>query len=106
MSNKEELFNEQIKENELSIEFKYFKLFFSDEIIELFAKSSNDYYRQTLIDKYGADYENKIMTLCSKQRNKLYEYFYITRGIRKYDILLFTITIIFYQLKMEFLLLF
>ena len=30
--NKEEIFNEQIKEDELSLEFKYFKLFFSDEI--------------------------------------------------------------------------
>ena len=86
---KEELFNEQIKENELSLEFKYFKLFFSDNIIELFAKESNEYYRHSLIDKYGADYENKILSVCSKQRNKLYEYFYITRGIRKYDILLF-----------------
>ena len=88
--NKEELlFNEQIKEEELSVELKYFKLFFSDEIIELFAKESNNYYRSILIDKYGVDYENKIMSLNSKQRNKMYEYFYITRGIRKYDILLF-----------------
>jgi hypothetical protein len=89
MINKEDIFNEQIKENELSVEFKYFKLFFSDEIIELFSKASNEYYRQSLIDEYGADYENKILQLCSKQRNKLYEYFYITRGIRKYDILLY-----------------
>ena len=89
MISKEDIFNEQIKENELSVEFQYFKLFFSDEIIELFSKASNEYYRQSLIDKYGTDYENKILQLCSKQRNKLYEYFYITRGIRKYDILLY-----------------
>ena len=70
-------------------ELDIFQLFFSDEIIKLLVQESNNYYQKILIEKYGSDYKNLILSQESKNSNNKYLFYFVTRGISKEDILAF-----------------
>jgi len=67
-------------------EYQYFRLLFSDEILDLLVEESNNYYQKVLIEKYGCDYRKIIL---SKTSFNTYPYLYVTKGISKDDILAF-----------------
>ena len=78
---KKDILNE---DNDLLSELGFFKLLFSDEILDLLSEATNEYYRKTLIENYGQDYKKLIL---SKESTSSYEYYYVTKGISKEDIL-------------------
>jgi len=71
---------------EVMNEYQYFKLLFSDEIIDLLVEESNNYYQKVLLEKYGPDYRKIIL---SKTTFNTYPYLYVTKGITRDDILAF-----------------
>ena len=89
MAKQEQGLDQKIKGKELETELDYFQLFFNDEILDLFVEESNNYYSKLLRDKYGSDFKNVILTSCNNHPNKAYQYYYVTRGITKKDILTF-----------------
>ena len=85
--NTEENYESQIIESiQASNKYEYFKLFFSDEIIDYFVSESNDYYEKILKNKYGNDFKQKIFELNSYN---IYPYLYLAKGITKDDITCF-----------------
>ena len=67
-------------------EYDYFRLLFSDEIVDLLVEESNNYYKAQLIEKYGREFREKILSTGSTSS---YQYLYVTKGIGKEDILAF-----------------
>ena len=67
-------------------EYDYFRLLFSDEIVDLLVEESNNYYKTQLIEKYGREFREKILATGSTSS---YQYLYVTKGIGKEDILAF-----------------
>ena len=61
-------------------------MLFSDEIVELLAEESNNFYCKMLKERYGEDYRNIIL---SKKSTGTLSYLYLTRGISKEDIMAF-----------------
>ena len=84
----EEIYEPQINENvgELLNEYTCFKLMFTDEILEFFVKESNIYYEKILKEKFGDNYKEIIF---AKNSYNTYPYLYITKGIKKEDIIAF-----------------
>ena len=84
----EEIYEPQINENveELLNEYTCFKLMFTNEILEFFVKESNIYYEKFLKEKFGDNYKEIIFT---KNSYNTYPYLYITKGIKKEDIIAF-----------------
>ena len=67
----------------------YFRLFFNDEILDLFVEESNHYFTEILKEKYGNDFKNIVLSMNKEKLAKNYAYYYVTRGISKNDILTF-----------------
>ena len=67
----------------------YFRLFFNDEILDLFVEESNHYFTEILKEKYGNDFKNIVLSLNKEKLQKNYAYYYVTRGITKDAILTF-----------------
>ena len=67
----------------------YFRLFFNDEILDLFVEESNHYFTEILKEKYGNDFKNIVLSMNKEKLAKNYAYYYVTRGISKEDILTF-----------------
>ena len=67
-------------------EFYYFQLLFSNEILDLLVEETNNFYKKQLLDKYGEDYKNIVL---SERLTASYPYLYVTQGISKEDILAF-----------------
>ena len=90
----DESLDEQVKnqiDEELGIktelnELQCFQLFFSDKIINSLVQESNNYYKKILIEKYGTNYMEIIL---SKNSFGTYPFLYVTRGISREDILAF-----------------
>ena len=59
---------------------------FTDEILEFVVKESNIYYEKILKEKFGDNYKEIIFT---KNSYNTYPYLYITKGIKKEDIIAF-----------------
>jgi len=74
------------EENNKLNEYDYFRLLFSDDIIDLLVEESNNYYKNVLIEKYGNNYREVIL---SKRSFNSYQYLFVTKGIKKEDILAF-----------------
>ena len=49
-------------EMESNNECNYFRLFFSDEILDFFVKESNEYYTNILINKFGNNFKEIILS--------------------------------------------
>ena len=49
--------------NEIDImnEFEYFKLFFTDNILELLSRESNEFYQLVIKERYGNNYKYIIL---------------------------------------------
>lgn len=83
----EENYEYQINEEiQASNENEYFKLLFSDEIIDYFVSESNNYYDKILKIKYDNDFKEKIL---EQKSYNIYPYLYVTKGIFEEDILCF-----------------
>ena len=67
-------------------ELRYFRLLYSDEILDDLVEESNNYYRKLMIEKFGDDYRNIIL---SKRLSGSCPYLFISRGITREDILAF-----------------
>ena len=86
--------NEEVKnqiDEELGIktelnELQCFQLFFSEKIINSLVEESNNYYKKILIEKYGTNYMEIVL---SKNSFGTYPFLYVTRGISREDILAF-----------------
>ena len=68
--------------NNILNELGYFQLLYSNEIIELLAQESSNYYKNILLEKYGSDYIKIIL-----ETTDSYPYLFVTKGITKEDIL-------------------
>ena len=73
-------------EIESNNEYNYFRLFFTDEILNFFVKESNEYYTNILINKFGNNFKEIIL---SKKNYNTYPYLYVKKGISKEDIIAF-----------------
>ena len=51
-----------VEEIESNNEYNYFRLFFSDEILDFFVKESNEYYTNILINKFGNNFKEIILS--------------------------------------------
>ena len=81
----DEALNGALKNNNQEYtELDYFRLLFSDEIIELLVEESNNYYKRMLTENFGLEYKRVILT---KMTAGSLPYLYITKGISKEDIL-------------------
>ena len=69
-----------VEEIESNNEYNYFRLFFSDEILDFFVKESNEYYTNILINKFGNNFKEIIL---SKKNYNKYPYLYITKVLVK-----------------------
>jgi len=72
--------------SKLKNEYDFFRLLFSDEILDLLVEESNNYYRKILIEKFGTDYKNVIL---SQNSVNSYPHIYIKKGVTKEDIIAF-----------------
>ena len=51
-----------VEEIESNNEYNYFRLFFSNEILDFFVKESNEYYTNILINKFGNNFKEIILS--------------------------------------------
>ena len=73
-------------EIESNSEYNYFRLFFTDEILNFFVKESNEYYTNILRNNFGNNFKEIIL---SKKNYNTYPYLYVKKGISKEDIMAF-----------------
>ena len=60
MDIEEEFFSEIKNEIEIMNELEYFKLFITNDILELLSRESNEFYQLLLKEKYGNNYKDII----------------------------------------------
>ena len=75
-----------VEEIESNNEYNYFRLFFTDEILNFFVKESNEYYTNILRNNFGNNFKEIIL---SKKNYNTYPYLYVKKGISKEDIIAF-----------------
>ena len=81
----DEIIHQKLNDNpEHMNELQFFRLLFSDEILNLLVEESNNYYRNVLIAQFGEDFKKVIL---SKESTGSYPYLYVTKGINREDIL-------------------
>jgi len=77
---------EENEDSEFLNEYQYFRLLFSDEIVDLLVEESNNYMKKIILEEFGPDYKNIVLT---KKSHNTYPYLYVSRGIKREDILAF-----------------
>ena len=87
--NENKALKERIKLKETNLnELDYFRLFFTNEILEQFAMESYIFFKKKLADSYGGDFnEFKETVLGSYGKGNSMPYLFVSRGISKEDIL-------------------
>ena len=74
------------KNDSVMNEYEFFRLLFSNEILDLLVEESNNFMKKLIIEEYGPNYREIVL---SRKTNSTYAYLYVTKGIKREDILAF-----------------
>ena len=85
---KNDILEEETEQKNDSVmnEYEFFRLLFSNEILDLLVEESNNFMKKLIIEEYGPDYREIVL---SRKTNSTYAYLYVTKGIKREDILAF-----------------
>ena len=75
-------------------EYEYFKLFISEEIVEILVKESNNFMNAFLKNKFGENFKDVIL---NQKNYNAYPYIYVIKGIHKEDIFAFIAIRLFWE---------